>query len=81
MIDEKLKDDEDLLDSYDGKWCIFCLLKDSRSGMGSIRYDKKTDVQKDITKIWKGMGRLTYNDRSPIPIDKIFMLSPMPVKD
>lgn len=52
MIDEKLKYDEDLLESYSGLWGLFSLLKDGRSALGPER-ETKEDIESGIPKLWR----------------------------
>lgn len=46
MIDEKLKDDEDLLDGYSGKWKGLYFLKGGESAIGKIAFDSEVEAAK-----------------------------------
>ena len=84
MIKDKLKYEEDLLDSYSGKWGLFSTLKDGRSALGPERETKET-IEAGIPKLWR-MFRANPNveyssiEYGIIKYSQIAMLIPMPAK-
>lgn len=81
MIDEKVKYGDSDIDDYPGKWCLFIMTKDGQSSKSNDKYDHKIDVLEMIALIFLGVNDACYGCGKPIPVNRISLLIPMPVKD